>query len=109
MSPAAQTSGGMSALERDLRQRRDEACGLAILGDGEAAHQAARRAGVENIEDDEPWRAARDDAAFAQKDDERGPRVRGQRQRAAQLMNELTACDTIEIHSSLHQYQQRSA
>ena len=69
------SAAGCLRVERELRQRRDEARGLAILGDGEAAHEAARVAGVENIENDKSRRAARDDAAFAQKCDERRPGV----------------------------------
>ncbi|MGJ0503612.1 MAG: hypothetical protein ACR65X_07685 [Methylocystis sp.] len=99
----------MSPLERDLRERGNEVRGISILCNGEAAHESAHLPRIEDVENDEPRRAARDDAAFAQKDGQRGPRVRGQRQRTAQLMNELTACDPIEIHLSLHQYQQRSA
>lgn len=92
----------MFALERDLRQRRDEACSVTILSDGEAAHQAARRSGVENIEDDKPRRAARDDAAFAQKADERRPWVGRQRQRAAQILDKTSPLCAIEIQLSLH-------
>lgn len=55
--------GGAAVIERELRERCDEAMPVELPRDCEAAHQAAPFAGVEGVENDEPRRAASNDSA----------------------------------------------
>ncbi|MGD9540518.1 hypothetical protein [Methylocystis sp.] len=68
----------MSAIERNLRQRRDEAR-RGVARNHEAAHQILRGC-IENVDNDEFRRAAPDHAARAKKYQERrpGPGRKGQ-------------------------------
>jgi hypothetical protein len=73
---------GMSAIERNLRQGRDETGRIDVAGNFEAAHQALC-ACVQDVEDDQPWRIPTDCAASAQEGEERWPRPGGEGQRVA--------------------------
>ena len=49
--PTAQGRGDAAAIERELRERRDEATPFGFPGDREAAHQAAVLTGIEYVND----------------------------------------------------------
>lgn len=92
---------GMSAIERNLRQRRDEARHVDIACYFEAAHKTLRFASVEDVDDDESGRASSDCAPSAQKGKERRPWISVNRQRAAQSMDKTLRFDAFEIHLPL--------
>jgi hypothetical protein len=92
---------GMSAIERNLRQRRDKASHVDIACYFEAAHQALRSASIEDVDDDEPRRVSPYCAALAQKGKERRPGMSVNGQRAAQTMDKTLRFDAFEIHLPL--------
>jgi hypothetical protein len=91
----------MSAVERNLRQRRDEARHVDIACYFEATHKTLRFASVEDVDDDEPRRVSPYCPALAQKGEERRPGVSGKWQRAAQIVDKTFLSDAIEIHLPL--------
>lgn len=104
VSPNGELLGqGMSAIERNLRQRRDEARHVDVACYFEPAHQSLRFASIEDVDDDEPRRISSDRAACAQKCEERRPRVGGKGEHAAQIVDKIFRFDAIEIHLPLQQ------
>ena len=86
----------MSAIERNVRQRRDEA-GISVSLDHETA-QEVLYACVENVDDNKFRRVASDRAARAKKCEERGSGPAGEGQKIAYAVNKTFSIGVIEIH-----------
>jgi len=80
--------GWMSAVERNVGERRDERLIARIALDNKAAHEIAARPGLKNADKLQSGRSASNGAARAQKIQERRPAVSWKRELTLQTQNQ---------------------
>jgi hypothetical protein len=99
----------MTAIKRDFRQRSHKAARIKIAADLEAAHQAERLAGIENVGYDKTRRPSTSYAPRAQEADQRRPHMRGARQSEAQAFDGGMLTRQVSLHGIPPEKVSRSA